>query len=76
MTDIDTDGYFYCYVYGNRAPIKRHDTRQAAEQEAKRITEKDGHKVEILQCVAVSLPVAHIVELHETKSILPIDKIG
>lgn len=56
-----TEKYWYCYVYGDRAPRMRHKTVDDAIKEAIRITESQGKQVEILECVAISKVSAAIV---------------
>lgn len=56
-----TEKYWYCYVYGDKAPRMRHKTVDDAIQEAIRITESQGKQVEILECVAISKVSAAIV---------------
>lgn len=46
--------YYYCYIYGAEGPKIRHEKYEDAENEARRLTEKLGKRVEILKIVAVS----------------------
>jgi hypothetical protein len=41
--------YWMCYVHNGGAPTHKHPTRESAETEAKRLCERLGRPVDILQ---------------------------